>query len=97
MKYKKMVDKDPECVEALRVRKTALKLQFEAASQRDATTMTGTKDQFGNAGGEEDGSSSLLGIEMFNTDIAENPNTHLPRMCCEDITIRPTPAITMVF
>jgi hypothetical protein len=94
MKYKKMVDKDPECVEALRVRKAALKLQFEAASQRDATTMTGTKDQFGNAGGEEDGSSSLLGIEMFNTDIAENPNTHLPRMCCEDLTIKPTPAIT---
>jgi len=94
MKFKKMVDKDPECVEALRTRKVELKKQFEAAAARDATTMQGTKDQFGNAGGEEDGTGSMLGMEVFCTDVAEHPATHLPRSCTEDITISPAPAIT---
>ena len=92
-KYKKMVEKDPECVEALRQRKTSLKKHFESACMKDATTMTGTKDQFGNAGGEVDGSGSLLGMEVFCTDMAEF-DSGLPRSVTEDLTVQPTPAIT---
>uniref|UniRef100_A0A7S2CRY1 EF-hand domain-containing protein n=1 Tax=Haptolina brevifila TaxID=156173 RepID=A0A7S2CRY1_9EUKA len=92
-KYKKMVEKDPECREALRKRSAALKAHFESACVKDATTMTGTKDQFGNVGGEVDGAGSLLGMEVFCTEMAEF-DSGLPRPVTEDLTVHPTPAIT---
>ena len=83
------MQKDAE-VDVVKRRAAALKLQFEAVCARDATTMTGTKDQFGNAGGEEDGAGSTLGMDVFCDEMSD-------RVVSEDIKITPTPNITGLF
>ena len=59
-KVKRIVEKDAEVARVKRERWDALKAAFETVCARDATTMSGTKDQFGNAGGEADGVGATL-------------------------------------
>ena len=89
-KVLKIVQKDAEVDKVKRTRAAALKPQFEAVCARDTTTMTGTKDQFGNAGGEEDGAGSTLGMDVFCDEISD-------RGVAEDVKIAPTPTITGLF
>ena len=89
-KTRKILDKDPEVQVVKRNRYKALKAQFEKVCERDATTMMGTKDQFGNAGGEDDGAGSTLGMDVFCDEMSD-------RTVSEDVGVTPTPNITGLF
>jgi hypothetical protein len=84
-KVKKIVEKDAEVAKVKRERSKALKEQFEKVSMRDATTMTGTKDEFG-----ADGAGSTLGMDVFCDEMSD-------RVVAEDKKISPTPNITGLF
>ena len=89
-KVKKIVEKDAEVAKVKRDRSAALKKEFEEVCARDATTMMGTKDQFGNAGGVEDGAGSTLGMDVFCDEMSD-------RVVAEDKTVGPYPNITGLF
>ena len=84
-KVKKIVEKDPEVARVKRERSKALKEQFEIVCERDATTMMGTKDEFG-AGG----TGSTLGMDVFCDEMSD-------RVVAEDKKITPTANITGLF
>ena len=104
-KVRKIIEKDPEVAVVKKKRYAALRDQFELTCMKDATTMQGTKDSFGNDGGgdgpkgvgstfgneaEESGTGSTLGMDVFCDEMSE-------RIVSEDIKVTPTPNITGLF